>query len=263
MYGFELRYNIFFAWWRYRIFWWTWWQNISRRHAFLHFGLCSKHKLLLRSTSSSTSVYFWLSWPWKSSKNAIMQDTEAVHLSAGTCCGAFGLWLRGADDYPAPAVAEGPNAWARMASPAMGFPVRGVDQDRTADWCHSTNGNSWRLIPQAWAHCSRTKEHRPQRSIAAQRKKSESSLAVVDTGFSVFVQHGLRIFQSDILLQGRTWTRTIQTKLFWGRQGYCRLVYLAFITKAVPAGVFSALANILGAEVGPIIDFVTERRGGL
>ena len=80
---------------------------------------------------------------------------------------------------------------------------------------------------------------------------------------SIFLQHGLRIFQSDILLQGRTWTRTIQTKLFWGRQGYCRLVYLAFITKAVPAGVFSALANILGAEVGPIIDFVTERRGGL
>ena len=29
----------------------------------------------------------------------------------------------------------------------------------------------------------------------------------------------------------------------------------------VPAGVFSALADILGAEVGPIIDIVTERGG--
>ena len=29
----------------------------------------------------------------------------------------------------------------------------------------------------------------------------------------------------------------------------------------VPAGVFSALADILEAEVGPIIDIVTERGG--
>ena len=171
-----------------------------------------------------------------------MQDTEAVHFVAGRWGGVWdgSFWF----------LAES----ARMASPAMGSPVRGVDQDRIANRCHSTNGNSWRLIPQAWAHCSTTILRPPQQGIPARLW-----LTPVVHFLAAWFAH----FSVRYSAAGQNLDENDPDKAVLGEARLLSLGLSCIHHESCPSWSFLCFSKHMGAEVGPIIDFVTERREGL